>query len=365
MDPALKAKIKANIEVREFRQSDDQYTSKFSRIPVTTPLHLIEAASSPPSYTTRPSLYRNNVIVVAADKTTGDVIGCNFCAVKNVLIDGETVQIFLVCDGVVNSSLKGLNLSLDFVNTMLSLGRERYGNNNRFLVESIVYKGNTPVIKMLKILKAHSLSHMRYVWRSTRPVPLTTNMVANMPVKIYNEQDGAKIKARWEQAFKDFNWILEDFDDILIGGANYHQTTYIANVNGSEASISVWDSDKIFIMKDKNQNNVKHRQLYSAYAMGPDRDELFQHLLKHVHNDLHAQGVYALVMEIDESNPLNRFFPLVEGIAPVPYLKACHRNTVDIDMSELGSPNKPFWVDPRDPGIVILSTTEQKEPSKL
>ncbi|EGG15313.1 hypothetical protein DFA_10147 [Cavenderia fasciculata] len=297
--------------LREFKSEQDmEAITTIPRLPQSYNFNLLEGMSHPIDYSIRPSLTKFSKVVVAEDRDRRQTIGAYACNIKDVI-------------------------------------------------------NNVPITKATSNFEMYpQYDQCQMAWKldhQVRVIPLNSNTYLQAPrvTKIYHNQE---IKERWTNAFQQYNFIPSDFGHILQDNEKYLESTYVATattVDGYlyEASISVWNQDLIFTLKNRLQQVQRHRQLFCCYSIGQDKeqsDTLFQFLLQHVHNELYSQGINYVFAGFSMTDPIRCHFPLLPGIKTLEFTSIGRFSTTS-ELNQFKSQSQlPIWNDPRDYGILML-----------
>eukprot|EP01133_Synstelium_polycarpum_P007632 gene7632-8928_t len=345
---------------------DRDAVSKIPRLPVSFDPMALEAISHPIAFDIRPSLSKRSVIACLEDTNAGRPVGAYGFNIKDMRVNGQRNTVFYMLDICIDPTYRNQSISSIFFNSALPAVREESKRFNTVMFGSTfkLKSGDSTVVRRAKGIQAVKLCEQRQsAWRVESEVAMS-----NLEdVTIYEEKDQSRVKSLWNSAFSKFNYTPLDFSDITDYNSKYVQTTYIAEmtVNGTliQASISVWDQDQIFNLRDRTGDNKKHRQLFSCLCTEKSErgDELFRHLLQRVHNDMYKQNVDYLFIGYDVQDPVAKHFPLVPSLKCMDFVvhtsffgseKDFEKYKNDISKSEA------CWNDPRDYGILVLCPNE-------
>eukprot|EP01132_Coremiostelium_polycephalum_P010261 gene10261-12585_t len=362
--------INNKFQIRSYNGSNDKnQLNKIPRTPITYSNNNIFASSHPIDFGLRPTLTQKNYISVVENTENSMAVGAYACNIKEMKVFGKKRTVYYAFDFSVDPKFRNQSISsLFFSDLDRSLAQDTTSSNGAPILFGSSSKINSPIKKgASKINLFNYCDQVQCAWKVEEPFPIRP---LDAGIRIWEETDSSKIKMRWDNAFKNFNFTPYDFNDLLKFNRRYHLTTYVATMRRgkkvSEASISVWDQDLIYTLK--NENGIqKHRQLFSCYSLGENKDELFQTLLKHVHNEQLKQNVNYLFAGFSFTDPIIKHFPLIKGIKNLEfsaYLKVNSAQEMSV-FNEAIEKNVPMFNDPRDYGCTIFYKDIETPKSKL
>ncbi|EGG21555.1 hypothetical protein DFA_01441 [Cavenderia fasciculata] len=353
--------------LREFSEEKDlNAISSIPRLPVSYNYNALEGMSHPIDFTIRPTLTKNHKIIVAEDRQEHQAVGAYACNIKDVIVCGEKKTLYYMFDINVHPEYRGHSISNMFFRDIHSAVKQ--DNRSTILVAS-TSKNNAPIKKATgNIEMTPQYDQCQMAWKVSSPVKVNSLPSNCSQVRFMKVIENEDVKIRWDNAFQQYNFIPSSFSDILVDNQKYHESTYIATMqcNGQlyEASISIWNQDLIFTLKNRQQQTQKHRQLYCCYSLGEDQetsDTLFRYLLQRVHNELYSQGINYVFAGFSMTDPIRQHFPLLPGIKSLEFTSIARFSTPTEFTQFKSQSNYPIWNDPRDYGILMLYPEQQQQ----
>eukprot|EP01132_Coremiostelium_polycephalum_P005773 gene5773-7183_t len=341
------------------------------RLPIFLNPNCLDSISHPKDIRLRASLTEKFKITVAEDINSKNTAGAYAFNVKLMRVFGEPRTVFYTFDFIVLPQYRNQAISgMFFENLDQSVSDKSnhipLGLNSSPIVFGSSLKTNSPMKKSAGKINLFNYSDQRqFAWRVERFAEI--DPLPGFSIRIWEESNIDLIKMRWDNAFKNYNFTPFDFRDLLVHNRQYCLDTYVATLRSrnsdkiSEASISVWDQDLLFTMKNKSGVPLKHRQLYCCYAIGEHGDLLFQHLLRHVHNEQFKQGVSYLFCGFSLNDPITKHFPLFEGIKNLDfdsYLRVDSPEEMESFRKAINEKNIPCFNDPRS--LITSITLNQR-----
>jgi len=351
--------------LRGFQKAKDfNSISQIPRLPNNCSLSGLEAVSHPKDFSLRASLTKRNSIVVAEDKETKTAIASYGCNIKDMKLFGKKKTIFYAFDFNVHPDFRNQQIGGLLVKDLDNNIKNEHVKSpaNEPLLFTSTSKENTSAKKMVNGIDLnHYCDQRQAAWKVEHELPLPQLQWEQLTIHVTQEKNSSIIKNKWEKAFGEYNFIPDNFDDLLTFNKKYHETTYIAqlrkgNVVISEASISLWNQDLIFHLQNAGGNTQKHRQLYSCYSMGFEKDFTFDYLLTYVHNEQFKRGINYLFAGFAGTDPILKHFPLIGGIKNLDYSAYLRVNNKE-DRKALEyavDAQTPIYNDPRDYGIIYF-----------
>ncbi|GAM26828.1 hypothetical protein SAMD00019534_100030 [Acytostelium subglobosum LB1] len=307
----------------------------------------------------RPSLAPNNKITIVEDRSD-NTIGAFSSTVREDRINGQLRHSHYGFDINMLEKFRNGGMAMTIFEKMIRGFLEKDGS--LCYGSSLKTAANVVNRKMDQIGVRHYCDQHQHAWAVDFPVPLEA-VPNNVQLKIWEEEDKALTKKRWDDYFKDWNFVPNNFNEILEYNKKYCYKTYMARLERdghvSEASISVWNQDLIFTLSSQMPATMhrvqSHRQIFSCYTYGDDKDFLFNYLLRYVHNKQYQEGVEFLFIGLSELDPINRYVPLLRGIQSLTFSFIVGAKAKE-DYESLWSvaSKVPVYNDPRDYGVLML-----------
>eukprot|EP01132_Coremiostelium_polycephalum_P009279 gene9279-11374_t len=355
----MSASTNSRFQLRKYNGSSDKKSiSTIPRIPVSYNTSSLDALSHPIDFGLRATLTQKNKIMVAEDKENSMAVGAYACNIKDMRVFGQKRTVYYAFDFNVDPKFRNQSISQLFFK---DLDQSLLEDTTAPILFGSSAKSNSPIKKNAgKINLFHYCDQRQCAWKVDEMIPMEPLEQPQYSIRIWEESKSENIKMRWNNAFKNFNFTPYDFNDLIEYNHKYHLTTYVATLKRgssiSEASISVWDQDLLFTLKDTTGLQQKHRQLFSCYALGEDKDLLFSTLLKHVHNEQLKQNVSYLFVGFATTDPVAKYFPLIKGIKNLEfsaYLRVNSSQEMSV-FNEAIEKNVPLFNDPRDFGTTVF-----------
>ncbi|KAF2076731.1 hypothetical protein CYY_001988 [Polysphondylium violaceum] len=356
--------------LRVFEKAKDFTSiSQIPRVPTTYSLNGLEAISHPKDFTLRASLTKRNSLVVAEDQETKKAIGSYGCNIKDMRLFGKKKTIFYAFDFNVHPDYRNQQIGGLMVRDLDNNIKKEHMKTpaNEPLLFTSTSKENVSAKKMVNGIDLnHYCDQKQCAWKVDQLLPLPQLQWEQLTIHITEEKNSRIIKNKWEKAFGEYNFIPDNFDDLLTFNKKYHETTYIAqlrkgNVVISEASISLWNQDLLFqIQNTTSATTQKHRQLYSCYSMGFEKDFTFDYLLTYVHNQQFKRGINYLFAGFAGTDPIIKHFPLIPGIKDIEfsaYLRVNNKEERTL-LERAIDAQTPIYNCPRDYGSVHFYTAD-------
>ncbi|KAF2073811.1 hypothetical protein CYY_004869 [Polysphondylium violaceum] len=351
--------------LRAFDQIKDMKPiSEISRLSTSTKLDAMEAISHPKDFTLRAGMTQRNKIIVAEDIESKRSVGSYGCNIKDMKVFGRKKTVFYAFDFTVNEEFRNKSLGKLFINHLNQSVNNEYLKNpdNEPLLFASTSKSNGSINKVLGGVEMKEFYDQRQcAWKLDEEMVLPSMHGSQFSVHVYQEKRLKQVKRQWEDNFKSFDMTPYDFNDILVHNNQYYETTYVAQLKKDdkvfgEASISLWNQDKIFSLKDKKGSSKQHRQLFSCYSNGFEKFFTFDYLLKYVHNDQMRKGVDYLFGGFAINDPIIKHFPLVNGIKNLDFTANVRLNNQQESklLQKSRDESTPYFNDPRDYGVVAF-----------
>ncbi|EFA84183.1 hypothetical protein PPL_03258 [Heterostelium album PN500] len=335
-------------------QNTEKGNRSIPRLPPVVDNKKIIAYSHPRSYQIRPSLTPKHETIHAYDKESKRVAGSYSCNIKDQKINGYNKTIVYTFDYSVHPDFRRHGLFTILLRDMIN----KTHSNDAVISASVLKKPDSPSFKgCMNVGFRYFCDQFQYAWPSDHMIPLEP-LPHGCEMQIWEEKDNKFIAERWQAAFGHWNFIPQDFNELLSYNQKYIAGTYFAQMRHgdtvSEASISVWNSDLIFNLSSGSADK-SHRQLFSCYSMGEHGDFVFEQLLKHVNNHQHQQGVNFLFAGFSEFDPIRKHFPLFRSIKTLDFAHIIYTSSEE-EWNFLQQKKQvvPVYNDPRDYGILTL-----------
>ncbi|KAF2073227.1 hypothetical protein CYY_005454 [Polysphondylium violaceum] len=354
------------IKIRNYMTKDKDIFSKICRLPHDINLNTLKAYSICYDYSIRRSMAQNGYIYVAEDKDGTNVMGGICVLEKKLRLGGKEKIFFYPFDAIVEPKFRSYRILQRLTDYATNLYMEHsdydpiiYTSTSVVNTRMDKFYNNTAMVKII--------DQVQHAWKVDIKLQ-PSQFCYDSRFKIWKERDDEIVKKKLNQYFKDYEMCPVEFDDLLLN--KFWKYTYFAQwTQGDkvyEASISIWDQNKVCTLIDlekKENTKLKFFQIFGCYTSGNPENvkiDIFQELLKHVHNDCYHNGIDFLFIGLSKTDPIDKYFPLLSGIKSLNFaLHFCVGNT-ETKEEALALSNNPFFQDPRDYGIVLL---HQSSPS--
>ncbi|KYQ89426.1 hypothetical protein DLAC_10090 [Tieghemostelium lacteum] len=365
----VKEGLKNRFFLRNYSTDDYEAIKDIPRVPVFLEKDEgVIAVSHPIDFTYRPKLTKDHIIKVVEDtQNEGAVVGSFCMSQKNVKVFGKEKKLYYVFDYSVRKDYRDQKITTLFNNHVEKTMKQEVLDNPEcppFFYASGTKDNIATKKRMSDLGIVPFCTQVQSGWKVDTKIDLPA-LPSDIEVQVRVEESVEKINKSWTNAFKDYNFTPMDFSDILDHCKQYCKKTYVLQFTkkGSnevvvESSITIWNQDLLYTLKDSNGKVSPHRQLICCYSVGEEqyKDLAFQYLLKKVHNEQLKEGIDYLFIGLPETDPLIHHFPLIPGIRSLQfngYLNV--NNPKDQELLKEAEEKKiPMWNDPRDFGSLFL-----------
>eukprot|EP01132_Coremiostelium_polycephalum_P001141 gene1141-1448_t len=350
-------------QISDYDASKHRDINKISRLPPILNPHALQAYSELLDCKIRSSLIENGQTRVVEDSKTKKPVAAYSSFTKTINWFGTIRDIIYVFDFIVSPDYRNKSISHIFTRDQHDkVTNYQKKNSMPPLITGSFNIGNTASNKISNggdyIMFA---DQKQTAWQVTHELPIPF-LPPTYTVHFWKEENVSITKKRWEIAFRDYNFCPIDWDDILVRNSAFYLGTYVLELRYgtkrvSQASLSLWNQDLIFTMKEKTHQSIqKHHQIFSCYSTGPDKDLAFKILLTKIHNMSYRNGVNYLFAGFYNSDPMVKHFPLIGGIKDLDFCYTIKPLCQEDRKTIIDKKNQPikYWNDCRDQGVVLL-----------
>ncbi|EFA83147.1 hypothetical protein PPL_03937 [Heterostelium album PN500] len=342
-----------SIVIREYQTKDKHWLSKIY-------------------YSIRRSMTQNGFIWVAEDQSNQTVVGGICVSEKLLKINGKERIFFYPFDACVDPKYRACKVLKRLSDRATDVYMQHSEMGPIIYTSTACTNGAMGTFYKDSVMQTMA-QQVQHAWHVKNPVT-NINYPNDKRIRIWKERNPDIVKAKFSIAFQNYEMVPVDFDDLILN--RFWKYSYFAQykVNDTlyEASISIWDQNKVCKLINLAQPNSKRQQkndesfsrlsgnffqLFGCYSTEKDNDYLFTELLKYVHNDCFEMGIEYLFAGFAKTDPAEKYFPLLPGLKSLKFqLMFCIGSEEEKKLLEIK--NRPFFQDPRDYGILLLYQDE-------
>ncbi|GAM22827.1 hypothetical protein SAMD00019534_060020, partial [Acytostelium subglobosum LB1] len=318
-------------------------------------------------YSLRRSMTQNGNIWVAEDCQTQRVIGGICISEKRLRVNGEERVVYYPFDAVVDPRYRRGRVLKRLTDMVTEVYLDNQVLRPLLYTSTAIHNGNMSTYYNNSVMK-QMVEQVQHAWKVSAPI-VVMDSKSNPKVTIWKERNPDIVIEKFKEYFKSYEMVPIEMEDLLLN--KFWRYTYFAQYKCDdqrviEASISIWDQNKVSKLVDMQRDGVpmsasNFYQLFGCYTNEQGNDyPLLTELLKTIHNECHSMGIEYLFAGFSKTDPVERFFPLQPGLKSLPFLMhfcvSCEEDEAKIQEYR----HRPFFNDPRDYGMLLLYSSNKK-----